>query len=396
MRKKVVLPACLKDFACTGADCSYTCCQGWRIDVDAATAKKYKKCKDEEWSDLLKNNLEPPTNKKGYYTIKLTEEGYCPFLRDGLCGLQKKFGGDFLGIVCNAFPRCYNYLPKNKVEKGFYLACPEVVRSVLLTNEKMSFIEIEEDINAEKALVNTRLHADHKFSRYFYDLRNFSIDILQSKHYSLQDKLIILAYFFDNFSNDDSEVNVEEMMKSFEELVATGLVGEFTKQIMPDKKYYYSFLRDLLTKIYGYTTQVKFHSYAEEIYNSLGLKFETEEVFFNLYDEYYRLFLQKNSLVLENYLVYEVFFNLFPFNSKNIWDDFVMLVLRYAIANFFLFGVTVKGKVNINEDELLKCFVILSKVFDSSVPPTFAQVVLKEMKEKKENNILNIFKLIKV
>jgi len=395
--KRVALPSCLKDFACIGADCSFTCCQGWRIDIDDATAKKYKKCKDKEWADLFKENLNPPTSKKEQYTIKLTEKGYCPFLTEtGLCGVQKKFGGSFLGIVCNAFPRYYNYLPKNKMEKGLYLACPEVVRLVLLAEEKMSFIEVEEKIDIAKSLINASFYKGHKYTSSFYNLRNFSINILQDKHYSLQDKLIILAYFFDNFSNENSEIDANEMIKSFEELVATGMVNEFIKQISPDKKYYFSFLKDLLTKIYSYTTQKKFHEYAEEIYSALGLHYEKEDVFFNLYDEYYRLFLQKNSLVLENYLVYAIFSNIFPLRSKNMWDDFVILVLRYVIANFFLFGVTVKGKGILNEDELIKCFVILSKVFDSSVPPTFAEVILEEMKEKSENNILNIFKLIKV
>lgn len=72
-----------------------------------------------------------------------------------------------------------------------------------------------------------------------------------------------------------------------------------------------------------------------------------------------------------------------------------MLFLRYAVVNLFLFWLTVNGKGIINKVEFIKCFVLISKILDSSESPAFVQVVLEEMKQKNEIDILNIFKLIK-
>lgn len=182
-------------------------------------------------------------------------------------------------------------------------------------------------------------------------------------------------------------------MKFFNELIASSLVNEFTQQIVVDKKAH--FLKNLIKQMYSYTNVEEFHVYAQKIYTFSGLNFDTEAIFFGLYDEYYRLFLQQNSLILENYLVYAVYTSLFPFYSKNIWDDYIMLFLRYAVVNLFLFGLTVNGKGIINKVEFIKCFVLISKILDSSEPPAFVQVVLEEMKQKNEIDNLNIFKLIK-
>lgn len=328
------MPTCLNSFACLGSECPITCCQGWRIDIDGSTVQKYKKCKDEKWSNLFKNNINSPANKNLQYTIKLGEEGFGPFLTENsLCGIQKDLGEIYLGTVCKNFPRYYNRLPKNKLEKCLLLSCPEVIRLVLLEKEKISFTEIDEDLDIVGSIVNFSFDKTKKFSAEFNSLRSFSISILQNKYYYLQDKLIMLAYFFDNISNASTKLDINQTMKFFNELIASSLVNEFTQQIVVDKKAH--FLKNLIKQMYSYTNVEEFHVYAQKIYTFSGLNFDTEAMFFGLYDEYYRLFLQQNSLILENYLVYAVYTSLFPFYSKNIWDDYIMLFLRYAVVNLF-------------------------------------------------------------
>ena len=37
-------PEYYKDFACIAGDCRHSCCIGWEIDIDEATAEKYRCC----------------------------------------------------------------------------------------------------------------------------------------------------------------------------------------------------------------------------------------------------------------------------------------------------------------------------------------------------------------
>lgn len=394
---KVLLPICLQDFVCIGPRCEFTCCQGWRIDIDDNTVKKYKKCKDEHWSKLFKKYLNKPTNKKGQYTISLDERGYCPFFtNEGLCSIQKKLGEEYLSIVCSVFPRVYNRTVKMQLEKTYYLSCPEVTKLVLFGKEKISFAVFEEQVEFDRVLINLHLKKEQRYVRSFEILRKFTIDVLQNRKYILEDRMLILTYFFESFAKQNNEIDIEVNIKIFEELINNNSIKEIIKSVSSDKTYYFSFLQDLLRSIYLYTSREDFRTYSEEIYNILGLNLEEEDTFFSLYDEYYRLFLQSNSFVLENYLVYSVYVNIFPFKSVNIWDDFMNLVLRYVLINFFVFGISVKAKGSFQEEELKRCFVIVSKVLDSSNPPSFFDVLLNQMKEKEEDNIFTVFKLLRL
>ena len=84
---KRIRPDYYDKFACIADQCSITCCQEWKIGVDADTNRKWKKIFPPEDVSPQKKNLSAYTTKKdGGRVIELTEEHKCPFLNENkLC-----------------------------------------------------------------------------------------------------------------------------------------------------------------------------------------------------------------------------------------------------------------------------------------------------------------------
>lgn len=113
-------PAFLSKFSCLGDACEDTCCKGWGMQVDAATVGRYEK----EAPHLL----EAVTGSGNECLMKrdaLTD--HCVKYENGLCGIHKQYGTDFLGDACHFYPRMTRGIGSTRVMTGA-LSCPEVVR----------------------------------------------------------------------------------------------------------------------------------------------------------------------------------------------------------------------------------------------------------------------------
>jgi lysine-N-methylase len=61
---------------------------------------------------------------------------YCVKFSDGLCGIQKKYGEDFLGDACNFYPRAIRKISDETIMTAT-LSCPEIVRLALMGPEEI-------------------------------------------------------------------------------------------------------------------------------------------------------------------------------------------------------------------------------------------------------------------
>jgi len=156
----------LNEFQCTGADCSYNCCRGWKVPINHAMYMKYLNEKG-LFGILLRCSIE---KKNGLIAFRSTLHG-CPFWGlDHLCTMQKKYGTDYMPDVCIQFPRqLYNL--EFLCEETLYLACPEAARLFLVSvSEKrpFDFTESEGIANYE---VNTT-NDDKDFLEYLLKTRD--------------------------------------------------------------------------------------------------------------------------------------------------------------------------------------------------------------------------------
>jgi lysine-N-methylase len=161
-------------FRCLGAECSDTCCIGWRVAVDQATYDKYRACADAELGPRLRQlvtiNAEPTSYD--YASIQ-TVDSSCPFLSEKLCSIQARLGEEYLSRTCALYPRVTNVV-KGVAERSLDLSCPEAARLVLTDENPIS--------------LHPRADADEELK-----LRERILSTLQDRQYSLSERLALVV-----------------------------------------------------------------------------------------------------------------------------------------------------------------------------------------------------------
>ena len=80
------------------------------------------------------------------------------------------------------------------------MSCPEAARIALLNPDGIAFEHIEEDLDT-RIKIHSNLDTEghlflNKAQRYFWDIRIFSLTLLQNRQYSLGERLIILGIVY--------------------------------------------------------------------------------------------------------------------------------------------------------------------------------------------------------
>ena len=129
---EIYSPTYYKAFRCIAANCPDSCCKEWTVDVDAASAARYRQLPGD-----LGDQLRAVLQDTDCGTVMTIEDGRCPMWRqDGLCRIQAELGHDALCATCRDFPRLrHDY--GNFVELGLELSCPEAARLILTSPMQM-------------------------------------------------------------------------------------------------------------------------------------------------------------------------------------------------------------------------------------------------------------------
>ncbi len=103
----------------------------------------------------------------------------------------------------------------------------------------------------------------------------------------------------------------------------------------------------------------------------IGLKYitgtpfsEVAETYPEIYQTFYKPFMDEHEYILENYLVNYVYKNLFPFSGfPALFDNYVILVIYYAIIKLHLIGMSGFYK-GLNTDLAIKLIQSFSKTVE--------------------------------
>ncbi len=148
-------------FRCIAQNCPDSCCKEWSVQVDDASAARYRSLPG-SLGDRLRQVL---IREDGEFVIAI-EDGRCPMWRsDGLCRIQAELGEQALCETCRAFPRLtHDY--GDFAELTLELSCPEVSRLLLTQEWGESLVETipggeapEYDTDAMAVLLRTRRQA---------------------------------------------------------------------------------------------------------------------------------------------------------------------------------------------------------------------------------------------
>lgn len=349
-------PEYVDKFQCKGANCNAACCKGWRIFIDEKTYEQYSQAADAQ--EIIKH-MEFDSAYKNYL-VTLDEKNFCPFLNeDNLCRLQLEHGEEFLSKTCATYPRrTLNF--KRFFERSLTLSCPVVADLILFNREPMrfEFVKVSEKIHSvgDKILMNSLPIVTEAFADMMFEVQGTMISILQERRLSLNQRLIVLGFFLDKLEEIQNNATGISAVREIKKLLASYNPKIFLRNGVPS-----------VIKSLNFDTQkfiVTMANLFATLCTSVKIKFvvavidvlainpdENNRVSISKVVANYerladkrKIFLEKYSTVLENYLVNELFLNFYPWRFKeSITNNVAFFIATYKIFELIIFVAMLKG-----------------------------------------------------
>ncbi|MBF4501291.1 flagellin lysine-N-methylase [Savagea sp. SN6] len=330
MGYKIIQPTYVNKFSCIGPACEATCCAGWNVTVDRETYMKYKKLPMSPLKKKLEENIKrnrTSTSGNTFAQFKLDTHHQCPLLgEDMLCEVHKQLGEQALSHTCSIYPRAQNKL-RSAYEISSTPSCPEVVRLLVDEVDGLQFEESERD-----HLFKFSNHFDKSQvpEQTFWDIRVFSIQLIQMRTIPLHTRLIILGLFYQAIDEDiaDSK-HVEQTIESFTIKVNTPEYVQALMNIQGNKEMLMQYVINILdvaqqksakrTKMFELVAEIA------PILNNLHINIvnEIDQRAMRHEREYPHLY--------ENYLVNHLFYNVMPLNQKTAVESYQQMISSYIV-----------------------------------------------------------------
>lgn len=407
MHHEVLIPTYMKSFSCIGSACEDSCCVGWRVTLDKDTYNKYKNVKHPvlttKLNKSMKRNKQSGAKDNTYASFIMDDRGRCPMLEEnGLCGIQAALGEDMLSRTCSTYPRVINKVGSS-FEISAKLSCPEVARLALLNPEGIDFEYTNMELMnnwGQAELLNTSETV--KGEHLFWDLRVFTIEILQNRNLHLNDRMILLGLFIEK---------VQQALEQRDYNNIPLLIGQY-KNKMHDITYTSSLSRiqvnhelqlKLIVEIIDKRNSVggEIARYMECYREMLqGLKIEGETIQLkDLVDSYeynhkhyYVPFMAECGYILENYLVNYVYETLFPNVKASIFTQYARMSVLYSLLRIHLVGISGYHR-GLSEEIVIKAIQSFTRVFEHNA--SFMNMVSELFRQNNLESLPHIVTLLK-
>lgn len=189
--------AYMQGFVCLGPQCEDSCCSGWSLAMSKKDHRRLELVVGKKETHLATRRL--PAAKRpaedwapGYAEFRTHGERHCHYLNsDDLCRLHTKHGPDALTNVCDQYPR-YNVQYDELVEQVGSLACPEVARRCLLSDDANTFVPFEPQgasLDRPPVQLSTSKNGHRK---HFLIVREQFLTTMTERELSLGDRLAAL------------------------------------------------------------------------------------------------------------------------------------------------------------------------------------------------------------
>ena len=365
MKVNMFIPKYMLTFKCIGSSCIDTCCAGWDINIDEDTYKKYTNCTG-ELKKIVQGKFRENKNSDDYLNrgfMILKEHNKCPFLNDNLlCDIHGGVGEENLCITCKRFPRVYNIID-DIYEKSGLASCPEICTKAFLNKDKMEFVEIEESVDESdieiRRIIDTEVFQESdSLIQYFWDIRVNSINIMQNRNFSIEERLSILKYFYNKIEEYYNEKDFDLLEEFLDEYSEGNIYLDYLKtlDLNEGNEFYLSLVdEELIKNIKSVRLKECVKEYKKGILkvNDIVKYINDEKSILNSIEKY--------SYILENYLVNQIFKDLIPFNKgESLNLSINVLINSYRIIKAYIIGISLNNK-EINEDLIIRVIQSLSK-----------------------------------
>ncbi|WP_238525711.1 flagellin lysine-N-methylase [Acidobacterium capsulatum] len=350
-------PEYARRFQCIGSSCEEDCCSGWQVTVDKPSYDRFKAIDDDELRPIFEQHLQPLTEQQKqqhpsvFAIIQMLPSGACPFLStERLCSIQLKRGPESLCKTCATFPRMPRVIDE-KHETALSLSCPEAARIVLL----------EEDLQISSPDSTPLLWDDQappapEVRNYFWHIREFTIQLLRNRSYLLWQRLFLLGTFarrLDAIGHGQLERGFPSFLLDFENAIASGRLHASMETIPPNLPLQLDLLITMINLRLGAPlVSRRLLETIEDFGKGIGhLPGVTTAMLAARYDaawqQYAKPFFEQHPHFLENYLINQVYRNLFPFGEELFRPGaiqepakhFARLAIHYSLIKGVLIGV---------------------------------------------------------
>lgn len=407
-----------KDFNCITSACQDSCCVGWDVVIDKATADNYRQCQDKVLKPLFDKHIIVKIDSVGEnyhspYARIAMNNNVCPFLtEDRLCIIQKTWNEESLSITCDTYPRKFNNVD-GVLEQSLCISCPRAAELVLLNEKPMQFDSSETAVllrNNQIPVLDTRDDVNAKPYRYFQEIRIFIIALLQDRTYPLWQRLIILSVFCDRLGQVLAEYYDEDipyLITYFENKVQNGEFREPMNNAGNQLEVQLQAMKILIDhRLQGDFVSKKFITYVNEFRKGIGDSEGTSQKAVSLryneaYTRYYQPFMEKHEYILENYLVDYVFKNLFPFGpqrsmyfgQKGIYTAYILLAVHYSLIKTLLIGTAGYHQKDFNVKHVITLIQTFAKAIEHN--PTYLKQAVQFIEASNMNNTGGMTILVK-
>ncbi len=385
--RTVLVPEYLQYFQCIGGECPDTCCAGWRVDIDKETYGKYQRVVDQDWKKFFRTSVQRNRDKPNptkYASIAL-QGSVCPALDENkLCRIHSGFGHDYLSNTCAIYPRISQTF-SDQIVRAATMSCPEIARIALSNKEPMKQVAIEESVR--ERMTHTPIHTTPTF----YTIRNFAIWLLQNRHYTLSERVVLLGSVCEAIQKQVESVDaIEEIIRFHYELLSSPQKIAFEFPEMQDKQERIHVQFQILQHIIGTRVIQGISSarYVESFKQCLqGIQYGTDltivaDAYQEAYGTYYEPFFKEREHMLENYLVNYLLKTAFPQGYATLFDTYMMLALHYSLIKMHLIGLSGYHKEEMNEEIVLKLIQSFAKTVEHN--QTYLNSILEML--HKDNN----------
>ena len=342
----------------------------------------------------------------------------CPFLDEGLCGIQKKLGEEYLSIMCSAYPRVMNVVD-DVLQRSLDLSCPEAARIVLLDPNPMEFDEAEGPLHdprlAHLSVLHTSNGKSDKPYQHFREIRSCVIWLLQSRANPLWKRLVILGSLCDQLQElaiAGGNAQIPEVLDAYREGVGRDAFDAALNIHHPQPAAQLELVLELIVgRISSDFTAPRLLACYQKFMDAMQWTAQSSmddigRRYAAAHAQYYNPFLSGHAHMLEHYLVSYVHRTLFPLGpqestrglsvhhiAQSIRDQCLLMMAYYAVIQTLLIGMAGFHKEQFGVEHAIQVIQSFTKAFEHS--PTFPERALKILAQKGVNSCAGLAILIR-
>lgn len=374
-RINALIPSQLADFECAGAECPDNCCTGWTISIDRKTFNAYKKSthpslKAKFSDDIHRNRKAASDAMYGYMAMDKSTRA-CSFMQDKLCSVQSTLGEDLLSNTCFSYPRL-TYQFDGLAQQGMEISCPAVAKRVLLSPTPLEFVEEERLVRSNTVqVVKLEPGVPQGLKN---DIRFATLRLVRDANLPLWQRLAALGMMcsvLDPLMQRGQYNEVKQQLNAFMHLQDNNLIAANFEDVPARPAAQLQIFKSIWQLRQSQFQTAHQSKIFQKIISSMAAgqqAGDTDEK--ALLNQYVRgLVASRKALAnhphfLENFLVSQMFTEMFPYRTKTLYEGYLNLITRFGVIRFMLaFQCANRGPLP-EPQELVDTVQVFSRKFE--------------------------------